>query len=273
MFEKIKKKKEQERKLEELNEYLDYIIINYGYEVKGDFDYYGSRPHSEIHIYHDDYINIERHSTVSTYGSKTYRSDKRFSIAINKNLPPGNYAFIWTSGNDMIDDDLFEYIKDIPNKEKQKQEQANKIELQKKLELEKEQKKREIELSIMASAAKKCGHVIEAVKYLKDYEDNLIKIKVDLDYTFNSDHEREYYVKNIEIILKTKNAIVFRETNYSGQYVSVYRPGNWEKYLLTVYENKKKQDEIAKKQIEIKEQREKQKVLKFERERYLPIDD
>lgn len=271
MFERLKERRRIERNLDNLDKLLIGIIHKYGKQVFIYDEYYSPKSEEIIYKYVDDCIEIEYSKSV--YFSNRYLSCKYNGKRYSKsNCYPVNGTFGRREGINILDENVIEYLKSIPSKVREREIKEAEILRKKEAERIKEQAILDKKNQIMRDAAERSKHVINAIAYIKEYEDNEIKVDVDWDSTFSSEDGTEYYVKRIDLIWKNKNAIVFSENNYYGQYVSVYRPGKWEEYLLKIYKTKLIEAENERKKRELKEKQEKQKQLKFERERYLPIN-
>lgn len=160
-----------------------------------------------------------------------------------------------------------QYEKDKIRQEKLKKEEQERLKIE----------EREKRFEEMKEAASRSKHIIRAVNFLREYENDHIEVIVDYGYTYSSEDGEKPYVKSISVVLKKSDTLVFEEIGDYGEYVSVYRPGKWEEYLVNIYNREfalfQKRRKMEEEKKRIREEEEKQKTLKFERERYLPIDE
>lgn len=236
------------------------IVDTYGTREWDEYGYDGSLPHEVVYSCGDvdKDISLSKIKVVGGIGNDyVFIRIKEYSAKIygtSSYTPPANIQYI-------VDN----YEKELANNRKKLD--------QSKL-LQKEEKQRQ------KDATSRSQHIIKALNFLGEYADGYLRIGYTTEKKYENYIGYETIVVNRYVLLHKSNTVVYR-IGENSESVDIYRPGKWEEYLMNVYNERytrfKKKQELKKLEEELKkaqiEKTEKQKQLKYERERYLPIDE
>lgn len=185
---------------------------------------------------------------------------------------------IWKStGNSKIPKDLEKYLINLPELlENERKEQE--------LKMEEERKKLEEEKARILHYTEITKHLIKAVNYLGNYEDDIIKIVRSYGTTFSSDYGNEKYLQCIDLYSKVHKCPVYHLIGDGSDGVTMYRheegENSWENHLMNVYtriynerQKRLKEEELRKERIRKKREETNRTLdLKREKERYMPLN-
>jgi len=127
-------------------------------------------------------------------------------------------------------------------------------------------------ISVAFELANKTRHIVNAINFLGDYEDEFILIKFIYSNRNNNSYINEKYIDNINVYSKKDDCLVY-QTDFDGKYcVNLYNNNSnlysWEKHLMNIYKKKlgiinKKEKKKNKVIDDLKKYQEKKLKLKF----------
>ena len=97
-------------------------------------------------------------------------------------------------------------------------------------------------IDIAFELANNTRHLVRAVNYLGDYEDDFIKIEFVYKNSYEYGYTFEKYIDNINVYSKKDDTLVY-QTEFDGTYcVNLYKHDSkmyaWEKHLMSIYKKK-----------------------------------
>ena len=221
---------------------INYVVENYGNAINN------KNNNKTTYEYISNNIKI----------TKTYLTNNNSFIRIYERKYDDDYwreAKITPKFQKYIIDNIYN-----PIKNKEKEDEQKKLINEKKIEN-------------MRRAAIDSSYIFNIIKNLGYYEDDNIKVEEIYDKYYDNNHGYITYVKERRVTLKKNNNIVYSIDN-NGIHAYKYLEGNWEKYLINIYENSTKIINMVSQTdyIMSKERKKKTIIKKFEFSRYCQLN-